>query len=210
MKKLNLTLILLIVISITACKKSNERIEIYLLKERKLCAEGTPFLKLKMADTLNQEIRESLKYSSYDEKDSTFIFSGKFIAEKKDLNEKPLIADQDILSLNLKTNEIKFSQSGIIKIRSIKPNFKYSTQFVICVNDEPQLTGYFMNVFSSYPPSWNYILYSNQNQIEDMQTEKHFYIEQNNEFKNFKPYLTDLKLYPKLVNSFENTNRLIK
>lgn len=210
MKKLNLIIILIIFFSIIACKKSNEKIEIYLLKERKLSTEGTPFLKLRMVDTLSQEIKESLKYSSYDEKDSTFIFSGKFIAEKKDLNEKPLIADPDILSLNLKTNEIILSESGIFKIRKIKPNFKYSTQFVICVNNEPQLTGYFMNVYSSFPPTWNYIVYSNQKQTNDKKIKERYFIEKNDKFKEFKPYLTNLKLYPKLINSFENTNRLIK
>jgi hypothetical protein len=210
MKKLNFTVIILIIISITACKNSNEKIEIYLLKERKLSIDGTPFVKLKMADTLSKEILESYKYSSYNEIDSTITFSGKFIAEKKDLNEKPLISDDDILSLDLKTNEIRFSETGIFKIRNIKPNFKYSTQFVICVNKEPQLTGYFMNVFSSFPPTWNYIVYSNQKQINDKKIEERYLIEQNDKFEKFKPYLTNLKLYPKLINSFENSNRLIK
>ena len=83
MKKLNFTVIILMIISITACKNSNEKIEIYLLKERKLCVDGTPFLKLKMADTLSKEILESYKYSSYNEIDSTITFSGKFIVKKK-------------------------------------------------------------------------------------------------------------------------------
>ena len=112
--------------------------------------------------------------------------------------------------MDLKTNEIRFSETGIFKIRNIKPNFKYSTQFVICVNKEPQLTGYFMNVFSSFPPTWNYIVYSNQKQINDKKIEERYLIEQNDKFEKFKPYLTNLKLYPKLINSFENSNRLIK
>lgn len=150
-----LSLTFLLVVS---CQEKKDKIEIYLLNKRIVSSEGIPFPEMDVYDSLSNEVKESFKYSSYDLIDSTIIHAGKFNVSYDDIDEKPLVEDDEIISLNLKHNTIKIKSSGISKIQDLKQDMNRSIQFVLCVDKNPIITDYFTSIFSSFPPSTNHIL----------------------------------------------------
>ena len=201
-------LILLFFTVLFSCNKHEDKIEIFLLKERIRSSEGIPVLEYAKSKNIQNEDLKNVEDCNYDTIAKQLIFGGKFYANKNDIIEKPLIEDNEILGLNLDTNEIILSDSGRKKIALIKPNMKYGIQFVIGVNGIPNLTGYFRSNISSNIYNWNYISYDYFEHNITTVHDKNFVVRQNIGYEKWKPVLSNLKEYPKLISAFKNTKRL--
>ncbi len=207
----NILLILIFSIVIFSCEKHNAKIEIYLLKRNVLSSEGMPlleYLKLKKLKKNNEIVSENERNWSYDSVKQQFISGGKFFVSVDDLQDNPLVSDEDILKLDLEKSELFLSKNGKDKISRLK---SARNQFAICVDKQPILTGYFRNNYSSVIYSWNYIGYyykhSNYNNVNNI-LDSTFVIRQNPDYEKWKPILADLTKYPKLINAFKKTERL--
>ena len=202
-----LSLTFLLVVS---CQEKKDKIEIYLLNKRIISSEGVPFTEMSFYDSISEMNKENYKFCSFNLKDSSKICAGKFEVKTSDINEKPLVEDDEIISLNLKNNQLALNEKGDEKVKRIKPDNIKGTQFVICVNKKPVLTGYFKSNFSSFYPSWNFIYYSYENH-DDLNYGKQInlkYTLEKCENRDFK--LLNLEEYPELIQAFKNTNRLLE
>lgn len=204
-----LSLIFLLVVS---CQEKKDKIEIYLLNKRIVSSEGIPFPEVDGYDSISDEAKKRFQYSSYNTIDSSLIYAGKFEVEISDINEKPLVENNEILSFNLKNNTIKISKTGVEKITNLENDAVNSIQFVICVNNKPIMTGYFNSFFSSYIPTSNFISYLPKYKFSKYKIkEEEFELRKNNNFRRVKVEKIDLvKDYPELIQAFKNTNRLIE
>ncbi len=201
--------ILLLSFLFFSCNNHQDKIEIYLLKNRIRTTEGIPVLEyVKLKNIKYDENLENLKDCNFDSVSKKFIFGGKFNIEKESLEKEPFITNEDILKLNLKKSEIILSEIGRQKIAQLKPNMKYGIQFAICVNKKPLLTGYFRSIYSSYIYNWNYINYDHYNKEKRIDKDTNFVVRQNQDYENWKPILTDLNKYPELINTFKKSKRL--
>ena len=205
----NILSILLFSSLLFSCENHEEKIEIYLLKNRVRTTEGIPVLEyVKFKNIKYDKNLKNVKDCNYDSISKQFIYGGKFTVDKEKLETKPLITDEDILRLNLKKSELILSEVGKLKITKLKPNMKYGIQFVICVNKQPCLTGYFRSNISSNIYNWNYIGYDYfEHKIATIH-DKEFVIRQNEGYEKWKPTLSNLNQYPELVSAFRNTNRI--
>jgi hypothetical protein len=193
-----------------SCQRKEDEIEIFLLKDRIRTTEGIPVLEYAGIKKIKDENLKNLRYCNYDSIKKQLIYGGKYTVKKEDIMSKPLIKNDEILSLNLRNNELIISESGKQKITQIEPNMKYGVQFVICVDKTPYLTGYFRSNISSYIYNWNYISYDYfEHKIEAVH-DKNFVIRQNQGYEKWKPVLVDLNEYPELVLGFRNTNRIVE
>jgi hypothetical protein len=77
--------------------------------------------------------------------------AGYFYATKNDLVDSPFIKDSEILSYNVKRGNIKFTKETSLLISKLEPIINEGIQFVITVNKEPVLNGYFINKLTSQP-----------------------------------------------------------
>jgi hypothetical protein len=201
--------ILLLSFLLFSCGNHEEKIEIYLLKNRIRTTEGIPVLEyVKLKNIKYVDNIENVKGCNFDSISSKLIFGGKFNVKKESLETEPLIANEDILKLNLKKSELILSEIGRKKIAQLKPNMKYGVQFAICVNRKPLLTGYFRSIYSSYIYNWNYISYDHYNKEKRIEKDTNFVIRQNQDYESWKPILTELERYPELLKAFNETNRL--
>ncbi|AWA31032.1 hypothetical protein HYN48_13595 [Flavobacterium magnum] len=192
-----------------SCKNAEDKIEIYLLKERIRSSEGVSLIEYAKKQNLpiEEEITSQAK-ANYDTLKKQFIYGGKFDVIDKDISKKPLIEDNEVLGLNLSKSEFLLSTSGEKKIESLKPNMKFGIQFVICVNRKPCLTGYFRSNISSYIYNWNYIGYDYFKHDDKTAHDKNFVIRQNAGYEKWKPILTKINEYPSLISALKKTNRL--
>ena len=205
----NIYSILLLSFLFFSCNNREDKIEIYLIKNRIRTTEGIPILEyVKLKNIKYEENLENVKDCNFDSISKKFIFGGKFNVKKENLETEPLIADQDILKLNLKKSELIISEIGRQKITQLKPNMKYGVQFAICVNKKPLLTGYFRSIYSSYIYNWNYISYDHYNKEKRIDKDTNFVIRQNQDYEKWKPILTELEKYPELIKVFNESNRL--
>ncbi len=205
MKKIPYILLVSILLLVVACNRKQDTIAIYLLKERMPQTKGVPFLETELANKLLPEERSMFAHTYFLEADSSLVYAGEFVAAQKDLQQTPLIANDEIIGFYAQTNALQLSTLGNAKMHAIQSDLRDGRQFAICVNDSIVFTGYFMNSDSSYPPSWNYIVYSPD---VDTKSDGVYTIERNDIFQDYHPYLPDMQNYPKLLNAFSETNRL--
>lgn len=208
--------LLMVVFTLVSCEtKREDKVEIYLLNKRIVSSEGIPFRETSLYKKLPDSLFDLEQYKdvSFDPVDSTMIYGGKFEVVEADLLEKPQITDDQIVGLNLKTNEIIFSNSGMKRLGDVPPNGNLGAQFAICVNKKPVLTGYFESfTYSRFHFNWNYIIYISKFEVEqdEVQYEGPFIITRNHGNVQYDPYLPDLNEYPELVKAFRDSDRIIE
>jgi hypothetical protein len=203
--------ILLLSSLLFSCENRDEKIEIYLLKNKVRTSEGIPVLEyVKLKNIKYDKNLENVKDCNYDSISKQFIYGGKFTVEKENIETKPLIKDEDVLKLNLEKSELILSENAKNSINQLKPNMKNGIQFVICVNRQPLLTGYFRSNISSNIYNWNYIGYDYFEHKTATIHDKNFVIRQNDGYEKWKPILCNLNEYPELISAFKNTNRIIE
>lgn len=203
---INKILIFLIFVSLISCIKTKDSIEIYLLKERIKSKEGISISEIKKNSKIDYitDIKSAAKVANYDTVKKEFIYAGQFEVDSNYLNDKPLINNAEIINLNLKNGSIQFSESGIEKIAKLKISVQHGTQFAICVNKKPLLTGYFWNFYSSYGSTWNCIE-SNNPKIKDQ-----LKIYRGNGIDATKKISVNFDNSQELIKAFRITNRLIE
>ena len=74
-----------------------------------------------------------------------------FYANSNDLLDTAFIKDSEIISYDSSTFKLKVTKSASLKIAYLEPPIPKGIQFVITVNKEPVLNGYFINKFTSIP-----------------------------------------------------------
>ena len=72
-----------------------------------------------------------------------------FIILKEHLPEMPFINDEGIEQFDTANFKITFSKEAAAKIKTLKPGLAKGIPFVLAVDREPVLSGYFINTFSS-------------------------------------------------------------
>ncbi len=140
---------------------SNPQIEIYLLNKRIEPNYGVLITQLPDFTEVLSEM-DSITFSRFknmkiDTISKRGITAGEFDATKKDLKDKPLITDSDIISFNFEKNEIIIKTEAAKKIKELNSNVILHIQLVIALDKKIILTGYFASTFSSYPSIWYYI-----------------------------------------------------
>lgn len=209
--------LLMVVFTLVSCEtKREDKVEIYLLNKRIVSSEGIPFRETSLYKKLPDSLFDLERYKdvSFDPVDSTMIYGGKFEVVEADLLEKPQITDDQIVGLNLKTNEIIFSNSGMKRLGDVPPNGNLGAPFAICVNKKPVLTGYFESFFyNRFLFSWNRISYFPNFKVKDISEsyyEEGYVITRNHGNVQYDPYLPDLNEYPELVKAFRDSDRIIE
>lgn len=162
MKKLFPYFIFLLILS--SCQKKNQDvIEIYLTKERIPNKDGITLEQVNKK--YFEEQIDSIDYKqlykiydkgiTYDTINKNIIYLGDFNFSISDLEEIPIITNNEIQGFDFKKSQILLKDSAIKKLSDLS-NFH---QFVILVNKKPILNGYFENHFSSRLISTYFIVY---------------------------------------------------
>ncbi|WP_177764482.1 hypothetical protein [Flavobacterium sp. I3-2] len=104
------------------------------------------------------------------------IFLGHFLAEQKDLEEKPFINDSEIIGFDFENSEIHFNKSVAEKIYNSIPKWRNSNyfgkQFVLCHNGKIILSGYLTGSMSKFQSNtyqisyYKYLEHKNNNEIK--------------------------------------------
>ena len=187
-----------------SCSRNEDKIEIYLLNERAEILDGTDYVKAK--ELANPEEITDYQYYKYNTVFSDEISAGRFEAKRENLQAMPFIEDVEIKSFNLKNNKIVFTDSAVKKLAALPGNMHIGTQFVIAINGEPRLTGYFMHM--SEWCDWYYIRFFRSGEGSAIRNK--------NAFELFKGHMRgkheDLTppYPPKLIEAFRSSGRLIE
>ncbi len=206
MKKLFPYLLFLLVF--TSCqKKSQDVIEIYLTKERIPHKVGVPFDEMPKyidVDLIDGVFgRYDNYFISYDTIKKDFIFLGDFEVKKEDLEEKPFITNDEILGFDFKKSNVVVSGNSYYKFSDKR--IGNLAQFVICINKEPVINGYFLSEMSSVYFDWYamyYLPYSEK--YKDDVIDLYLYFDFRNrsiEIPNFQA------TNPEFYQAFQNRNK---
>ncbi|MCO6173618.1 hypothetical protein NHF50_01025 [Flavobacterium sp. NRK F10] len=154
--KLNNFIIFISFFLFISCEKNENKkskVEIYLTNKRIESYEGVKTKNLN--DTL--KYKELLdRFSQFSIKIDTvhndIIFAGAFDIKNMDLEDHPLISDDEILKFNFDTSKIVMKKSAINKITNLnwKMGNSFGRQFVLCIDKKPVICGYFYNSSSSF------------------------------------------------------------
>jgi hypothetical protein len=152
-----------------SCQKNEDKIEIYLTKERIESTDGILikdfYTEEKLQNLPNFSIERIKKLITKNARIDTtkeyrnIIYCGKFIANFEEWEKSPIINNSEIISFNVKESTFEFDKLVIEKLSKIEFDENYiGKQFAICVNKKPIMFGYFLNSFQSYY-SENYTLH---------------------------------------------------
>ncbi|PZR23081.1 MAG: hypothetical protein DI539_03930 [Flavobacterium psychrophilum] len=139
------------------CKKENHpKIEIYLLKNRQICVDCLPYIESGEYYNAEVDVAGLLKRAGYDTILKQVVYAGEFKVKASDLEKTPLISDEEITYLNLKSKEDKIVISPLAAKRIYKmyPENSYGNQFAITIDGKPVFTGYFWSYMSRYWCDW--------------------------------------------------------
>lgn len=154
----------------TSCQKTNQDvIEIYLTKERIPHKVGVPFKEMpKYVDIdLTDPVfgRYDYFFVSYDTINQRPIYLGEFDVQKEDLEPEPFIKNCEIIGFDFEKSELVINNKATNRISE---EIKELQQFVICVNNKPQIKGYFQNVMSSKIfETFNLFYFKSQENLKD-------------------------------------------
>jgi len=152
---------LLLLMLLYSCQKKHQNvIEIYLTKERIPHKVGVPFDEMpKYIDVdLTDWVfgRYDNYFVSYDTIKKDFIFLGDFEVKKEDLEEEPFITNDEILGFDFEKSNVVVSGKSYYKFSDKR--IENLAQFMICINKEPVINGYFLSGMSSAYFDW-YAMY---------------------------------------------------
>jgi len=119
-----------------------------------------------------------------------------FRVSKSDLPKEPFIRDSDILFYNDTTFELTFSAAAAERISALKPDLRIGIPFVLTIDRDPILCGYFTNFVSSFASGANSIpvIKSTVHRIQKGIPEYHFE-------KNIKERRNDKRLIQAMKSS---------
>lgn len=130
-----------------SCTKKQDRIEIYLTKNKIESYDGVPLrVGIKDSVIIKQVLDfygEEIRLDTINDKT---IYMGHFKVTKNDLEEKPFVSDSEILGFDFEKSEMHFSENVTDKIYNAIPTWQknnyFGKQFALCHNDKIILTGY--------------------------------------------------------------------
>lgn len=205
-------------ISLFSCKEKNS-IEIYLLNKRKENIHGinTSLSKKYLAKNYKSFIdNKYYEFITVDTINDKIFYADEFNVENKDLLETPFISDSEIKGVDTLNGYIYFNKSASRKIISlVKPhNLLKGTQFVLTVNKNIALKGYFWASKSPQGTDYYTILRLNKDKINEMTKFYFFKGKYTREkysfdkilFKNFKLLKDALIDSNRIINTHINEN----
>jgi hypothetical protein len=157
----------LVFLIICSCTKK-DKIEIFLLKERKQNLDGIQLSKAKhfiSKDTVHLKYMTAM--TTYDTVRQKIFYASNFKFEASDLQSTPFITNDQILLLDIKKNLLVLDNEAGWKLLKFKPSMNNGEQFVITINGRPELNGYLWNYRSPQGSSWNTIQYDDFKTIQD-------------------------------------------
>lgn len=151
-KKIGYILIIFIFLSCNRTEEKNtSNIEIYLTKNRIESYQGVK-LENVITDSLkifNMHKRWGEKPIRIDTTNSQLILAGAYEVNQKDLQNKPFIKFDEIISFNKDNGTLTLNKIAINKLSKIKSD-SFGQQFVLTINGKPEIIGYFYQSAYSY------------------------------------------------------------
>ncbi|SHJ26882.1 hypothetical protein SAMN04488096_1282 [Mesonia phycicola] len=159
-KKFGYILIILILFSCNQTEtKNTPEIEIFLTKKRIKSYQGLEISENNI-DSLGYRFVESrfdFNVIRLDTTTNELIFSGEFTAKKTDLRDKPFLDKSRIIDFNPKNGHLIIDSIGAKQITELPRSNNMGHQFVLTVDGEPKLFGYFYSYpFSYYCHTYTY------------------------------------------------------
>jgi len=122
-----------------------------------------------------------------------------FTIKKEDLPTMPFIKDDEIELFDTSSYKITFSKEAAERIGALKPSLPVGIPFVLTIDREPILTGYFVNELSSFGCA-AYVMSNSSNSVQELQKglpEQHY-----------KTQIVEKRTNFLLVQALERTGRL--
>lgn len=159
-KKFGYILIILILFSCNQTEtKNTPEIEIFLTKKRIKSYQGLEISENKI-DSLGYRYLENhfdFNVVRLDTTTNELIFAGEFEAKKTDLRDEPFLDKSRIIEFNPKNGHLIIDSIGAKQITELPRSNNMGHQFVLTVDGEPKLFGYFYNYpFSYYCHTYTY------------------------------------------------------
>ena len=154
---------ILITLLLVSCNQTDNNyvpeIEIYLTNKRIKSYQGLEISENNI-DSLRYRYVESrfdFNVVRLDTTTNELIFAGEFTAEKKDLRDKPFLNKSRIIEFNPKNGHLMIDSIGAKQITELPRSNNMGHQFVLTVDGEPKLFGYFYSYpFSYYCHTYTY------------------------------------------------------
>lgn len=201
--------ILLLVICLGCQEEKHSKIEIYLLKHRQLCTDCVTYVESGEYYNAKADVSGLLKRAGYDTILKQIVYAGEFKVKTSDLEKTPLINDNEIRFLDLKSKEdvIIIDAAAAKRIYKMYPK-SYGDQFAIVVDGKPVFTGYFYSLMSPFWCDWYQICVPHpdnniQNNGKDKQFSIYYGIRKDHQIK-----IEDLPYNPELIQAFRSSRRL--
>jgi len=202
-------------------KVPENKIEIYLTNKlvlKKNCVllnEYKPYidsLKIVHSDIyIKNNFKRVLHFYQIDTISKIKSFKGKFSPKTIDLEEKPIIYNNEIKSFDLTKSIIEIDSISALKMGKIlnSMNLSYGQQYVILYNKDIVFTGYFVSAFSSTIINWH-----TSDVLHYDILKKH--IKNNSKIYIHKCYcsndvnIPEISTHKEFISAFRETNRLIE
>lgn len=175
-------LLLFIIVFSFSCQEEKNKIEIYTLKSD-----------------------SELANIPYDSIQKEFLYAPEFEVKQNELNENPLITNEEILCIDIISGKIELSAEGVNKIIELNSSMKHGIKFAICNNKEPLFTGYFWSSYSSYGSTWNCIEYKH---TEKVSKSVKLNIYKGNGINPTKREKIDFKKHPNFLKSIQGAGKI--
>ena len=204
-------MLFLVALLVLGCKEEKHpKIEIYLLKQRQPFVNTIPFKETsKYKEIEYNRAKNIFEDTRFDTLIKEVIFAGQFIADSIDLQSQPFITDVEIKAFEKHNNSVVLDSKAARRIYELSPEKNFGQQFVITVDKEPKVSGYFWNTNSAISCRWYYIECLNPtNDYRNNTNDKSFPVFIGN--YNRKITLTGLYRHKELIAAFEETHRLVK
>jgi len=214
MKNIHKLLALLIIICFS-CKHEEPMpmIEIYLTNRYINSDEGIPFNETVYWKELDSTERKWYADHYIDSITGRLIYGRGFRANRNDLQDYPFIKNDEILGFHPYEDRIVFDSIVRKRIQYLFPG-KRDVQFVLAVDKEPLLTGYFWSgMWSRFPNTYHFYdgTATDIYEVKEKDTAEISYIL---EYKipKFRPdTVVKRPAYPlRLINAFKTSNRIRK
>jgi hypothetical protein len=202
-----------VIICLASCEsKADSNIEIYLVKDRKAHIDG-----LNIVDVQNFAKKEGINLSEFDYPTTfdtltkTLYFASNFKYSTNDLENQPFIKNDEFESLDIEKGIIRIRKDGGLKILKLKPNLRNGRQFVITINKEPVMNGYFYNPYSSNGSTWYTIQYDDFKTVNNTILKSYEFSFFKGDGTSNKSNRKEIKFdnYPKLIKALQKSGRLI-
>lgn len=163
-------LFLILISCNTTEKKETLKIEIYLTKNRIESHHGVELenSNLDSFEILRLQERWGKKQMRLDTLTSELILAGAFKGKKRDLKNEPFINSHEIISFNKNTGQLTLDKVATKKLSDLKFD-SFGQQFILTINGEPQISGYFYPAAYSFGSNTYHYQYLSNSEISELE-----------------------------------------